>query len=84
MNHLNSDFTDTDIAALWPDLFEGTAGSSNMSAPQAVHEDSTTSYPSSADTGYINFNVGNESVLTSTTTVPALPMPPDWGLQHPM
>ena len=37
----NSDLTDADIAvAIWPDLFEGMAGSPNTSAPQGVHEDS--------------------------------------------
>lgn len=69
----DSDFTDADIAALRPDLFEDMAGSSNMSAPQGVHEDSITKYPStasSADTSLLNFTADDESAFRATPTVP--------------
>ena len=62
-----SDLTEADIAAaLWPDLFEGMAGSSNTPAPQGVHEDSITGYPSTADTGLPNFNAGNDTAFLPT------------------
>ena len=70
MYRSDPDFTETDIAALWPGLFGDMSGSSNMSAPRVIHEASTTSCLSSADTGFISINAGNESVLTSTPTVP--------------
>jgi hypothetical protein len=64
-----SDLTATDIAAkLWPDLFEDMTGSSNMSAPQGIHEDSITGYPFTADTGLPNFNAGNDTAFTPTPT----------------
>ena len=69
----NSDFTDADIAALRPDLFEDMAGSSNMSAPHGIHEDSITSYSStasSADTSLLNLSADSESAFRATPTVP--------------
>ncbi len=60
--------TDTDIAAeLWPDLFEGMAGSSTTSPPQGVHEDLVTGYPS-ADTSLANFNAGIDTAFMPTPT----------------
>jgi hypothetical protein len=66
-----SDLTDADTAAaLWPDLFEGMTGSSNTSAsaPQGVHEDSITRYPSADDAGLLNFDAGNDTTFKSTPT----------------
>jgi hypothetical protein len=68
------DLTNDDIAAaalaitLWPDLFEDMPGSSNTSAPQGVHEDSMSAYPSTADAGLPNLNAGNDTAFTPTPT----------------
>jgi hypothetical protein len=65
----HSDLTAADIAAaLWPDLFEGMTGPLNTSAPQGVHEDSMTGYPSTADTGLLNFNASNDTAFMPTPT----------------
>jgi hypothetical protein len=62
--------TDADIAAanaaeVWSDLFEAMTRSLNKSAPQVVHEDLVTGYPST-DTGLASFNTGIEAAFMST------------------
>jgi hypothetical protein len=60
-----SDLTDADIAAALWHLLEATT---NTSVPQGVHEDSTTGYPSTADTDLPNFNASNDTTFTPTPT----------------
>jgi hypothetical protein len=62
------DLTDADIAAALWRLSEGSTDSSKNSAPQGVHEDSISGYPSTADTDLPNINAGNDPAFTPTTT----------------